>query len=550
MVKTASSKILEKILQDNPFPPERKALHVTEDPEIDLAVTSAPDPTDDSEVTLSREALIRQLILNPNLAAAEMCRRSFFYFEQYFWECVSREEPTWNWHIEYLCRELQILALRVAAGLPREYDLIVNVPPGTTKSITCSIMFQAWCWSRWPWFKFITASYSGDLSLDHAAKCRDLVKSERYHELFPHIGVREDKDTKSNFEIQEFLPTGQTRIGGGRVSTSVGGTVTGYHSHFLIVDDPLNPKQAVSEIELEKANYFMDHTLPTRKVDKALTPTILIMQRLHQNDPTGHWLAKEKANVKHICLPGEIRNYKEQAQPPEVTKYYHNDLLDPNRMSWTVLDDLLADLGQYGFAGQIGQHPVPPGGGMFKVDHFQVIDAAPHPADFISVVRYWDKAGTADGGAFTVGTKIGQLKGNKKYIVLDVRRGQWSAEIRERMMRETAEADGSKVVIWVEQEPASGGKESAEASIKNLAGFSVYADRPTGDKVKRADPYSVQVNVGNILLLKGDWNRGFIEEHRYFPFGTFKDQVDSAAAGFNQLAKKKLAGVLGGGRRR
>jgi predicted phage terminase large subunit-like protein len=96
----------------------------------------------------------------------------------------------------------------------------------------------------------------------------------------------------------------------------------------------------------------------------------------------------------------------------------------------------------------------------------------------------------------------------------------------------------------VEQEPASGGKESAEASIRNLAGFSVHADRPTGDKVRRADPYSVQVNIGNVSLLHGDWNKGFIEEHRYFPFGAFKDRVDSAAAGFNELAGKKEAGVL------
>jgi len=129
-------------------------------------------------------------------------------------------------------------------------------------------------------------------------------------------------------------------------------------------------------------------------------------------------------------------------------------------------------------------------------------------------------------------------------LVSDVKRGRWSSDQRERIIRETAEADGHGTMIYFEQEPGSGGKESAEATARNLAGYSAYADRPTGDKVYRADPYSVQVNNGNVLLLNAAWNQDFIEEHRFFPYGTYKDQVDSGGGSFNKLAAKRQARTL------
>jgi predicted phage terminase large subunit-like protein len=254
-------------------------------------------------------------------------------------------------------------------------------------------------------------------------------------------------------------------------------------------------------------------------------------------------LAKKKANVKHISLPGEIRNYKKEVKPKELIKKYKNDLLDPKRMNWEVMKDMEADLGQYGYAGQVGQRPTPPGGGMFKVDHFQVIDKLPSEVNWMNTVRYWDKAGTQDGGAYTVGCKMLRLK-NDKYIIMDVKRGQWATEQREDIIRQTAQADGNSVAIYMEQEPGSGGKDSIDSSIRNLAGYSVYADRPTGDKVFRADPYSVQVNNGNVMLLRADWNHEFIEEHRNFPFSTYKDQVDASSGAFNKLARKRIAGPI------
>lgn len=495
---------------------------------------------DDKKIDVMREAL-----LNPSVIDKELCKRSLYYFLQYFWDVVSSHTFHENWHIKYLCEELEKIAERVGNKEPRLYDLIINVPPGSTKTITCSIMFPIWCWTRWHWMKFITASYSGALSLQSADYSRELIRSVKFRELFPELAIRDDKDTKSNFEIVKRTLTSvgrepHTEPGGSRYSTSVGGTLMGFHADILIVDDPLNPVQAASDIELENANHWMEQTLPTRKTNKDITPTILIMQRLHQDDPSGHILSKQKENIRHICLPGEIKNYREQANPKEVIEFYKDDLLDPVRMPWKVLKDLAADLGQYGYAGQIGQDPTPPGGGMFKVDHFSIVTTPVRPIDIVHTIRYWDKAGTEGGtGSYTVGVKMSRTVANR-WIIEDVKRGRWGTHERERIILNTALADGVKTQVWIEQEPGSGGKESAEGTIRNLAGFVVRAERPTGDKVFRADPYSVQVNNGSFMILKGEWNREFIEEHRFFPFSTYKDQVDAAAGAFNKLIGKKL----------
>jgi len=484
-----------------------------------------------------------------NEATAILCKRSLYFFMQEFWNEVSNDTFKPNWHLKLFCDELQTIAERVAQNKPKKHDLIVNVPPGTTKTTTFIIMFPVWCWINWHWMRFITASYSSALSLESAEYSRDLIRSTKFANIFPELSIKQDKDTKSNFRIIKVMPDGTMKLGGNRYSTSVGGTLTGFHGHILLVDDPLDPNKAVSEVELANANRWLDQTLSTRKIDKEITPTIMIMQRLHENDPSGHLLAKQKTNLRHISLPGEIRNYRKTLKPDNLAKNYVDDLLDPERMSWNVLKDMEADLGQYGYAGQVGQSPTPPEGGMFKVDHFQIIDQLPAPVNFIKTVRYWDKAASDGKGAFTVGTKMSALR-NGKFIVHDVVRGQWSTEVREKIIRETAEADGTTVQVYTEQEPGSGGKESAEATITNLAGFSAFGDRPTGDKVFRADPYSVQINNGNVMLLRGDWITAFKEEHRNFPFSTYKDQVDSASGAFSKLVRKKRAGMLFSSRRR
>lgn len=509
----------------------------------------------------SKKEVTERLVKNPLLAIRELNNRSFYNFLKFMWPAYSSERFQDNWHIKYVCDQLQEVAEQTAEQRSnrqkeRVDDMIINVPPGTTKTTMVSIMFPAWCWTRWYWMEFIGLSYSSTLSLEAAEAQRDLIRSDRFKAVYPDLSIKADKDQKSNFQLLKqmdgrpgYKPS--KKQGGSRYSTSVGGTLTGFHGHMILVDDPINPEQAVSPKQLKNVNRWLDQTLPTRKVHKVCSPVIYVMQRLHEDDPTGHKLDKEKGNVKHICLPGEIRNYEDEVSPQHLKEHYSDDgLLDPIRMTWDVLDDLKADLGQYGFAGQVGQSPTPPSGGMFKVDRMQVVDQLPQKHEIIKTVRYWDKAGTEakqedknSGPAYTVGVKMSLLKSGK-FLIRNVVRGRWGSAERESKIRQTTEADGHDVIVGVEQEPGSGGKESAEATVKNLRGYTVKVERPTGDKIYRADPYSVQVNNRNVMMMQGDWNKDFKEEHRFFPFGTFKDQVDAAAGAFALLNKQKEARVI------
>jgi predicted phage terminase large subunit-like protein len=502
------------------------------------------------DVGYSRDEVVKTALENPYAAIVSLGGLSLYEFILCFWNEVSDDEFKTNWHIEYLCEQLTEIAERVGNKEKKLYDLIINIPPGTTKTIIVSIMFPVWCWTRWYWMRFITGSYSSDLSLESAEKSRDIMRSDKFRLLFPDIIIKEDKDTKSNYRIALRMRdcnhhVCRTVLGGGRFSTSTGGTITGFHGHINIWDDPLNPKQAVSDALLKIANDWITQSASTRKADKEVSVTIMVMQRLHQNDPTGHMMEKVKEGkmIKHICLPGEIRNYREQLNPPELERFYKDELLDPVRLSWSALKEMEADLGQYGFAGQVGQNPTPPGGGMFKVDNFQIVNSLPSDTHILQRMRYWDKAGTEGAGKRTAGVKMIKLS-NRHWVITDVRKGQWAAEKRERIIKQTAEGDERDCEIGIEQEPGSGGKESAESTVRNLAGFVVHKDLPKGDKIYRAEPYAVQVNEGNVMLLRGEWNHDFIEEHRFFPFGNFKDQVDAASAAFNLMAAKRIAGRI------
>ena len=484
--------------------------------------------------------------ITPDDVIAQRCINSYFKFIKEFWSVIVHGDPKWNWHIPYLCAELKHMVNLVGADLPKEYDLVVNIPPGTTKSLACTVFLPAWAWTKFPWMKFIKTSHSGTLSLEHAELTRDIVISAKYQRFYPHIRIKQDNSAKSKFKIVYQDPKKENVwvLGGGLYSTSVNATVTGFHAHVKLTDDPLDPTKAMSEAGLKSCNQWLSQNLSSRNIDKKVTPHIIIMQRVHKQDPSGEALKSKKKGkkVKHICLPGDVHaeGNRDRVRPQALLKYYdaQGGYLDPVRLDKDAINEMEINLGQYGKKSQVDQNPETPGAGMFKTGNFQIVDRLDENPT--KVIRYWDKAGTQDGGAYTVGTKMAKLS-NGKWIVLDVKRGQWATEVRETNIKKTAQADGPLVEIWIEQEPGSGGKESAESTVRNLAGYKIFADRPTGDKIFRADPYSVQVNNGNVWLMRAEWNYIYTEEHKDFPFGKYKDQVDASSGAFNKLAGKKIA---------
>jgi predicted phage terminase large subunit-like protein len=192
----------------------------------------------------------------------------------------------------------------------------------------------------------------------------------------------------------------------------------------------------------------------------------------------------------------------------------------------------------------------PQAGKVFNRANFKIVDAL--PTDVPLWVRYWDKAGTEGGGKFTAGVLMG-LRKNGRLIIADVERGQWSSGQRENVIRQKAQYDATHLVkyeAWVEQEPGSGGKESAENTIrKTLAGFDAHAERVTGDKLTRARPLSAQAEAENVDLLRGAWNEDFLSEAHSFDGVTgFTDQIDAASGAANKLllAPRKIKGAVWG----
>lgn len=463
--------------------------------------------------------------IDPNKALAELCRRSFYRFVQVFWDIIIPETPVWNWHIKYLCDELQYLNSFVVERLPKPYDLIINIPPGSTKSTIATQMYNAWIWTIDPTQRIITSSYSHALSLSHSTKTRDIVVSDRYKLLFPNVELKYDQQSKSDFRTIE---------GGQRFTTSTGGSVTGMHAHQIIIDDPINPQQSASDAERLTANTFVTTTLSSRKIDKAVTPTILIMQRLHDEDPTGVLLAKKNKSIKHISLPAENKG---NVKPPELSEFYRDGLMDPIRLSREILKEAKIDLGSYGYAGQYDQDPSPAEGGYIKRDWFEIIDWQPEFANaawnFVS-----DTAFTKD--------ESNDPSGIMAYSQIDndfiIRFAQTEyLEFPElcKMLPSFVHQHGYTRRSLIEIEPKASGK-SLVQTLKRETDLNIKEGvPPSKDKIARVKDVSPVIEARRVKLIRGNWNKQFLDEVCTFPNAAHDELVDCLTMMIGDTRPKK-----------
>lgn len=457
----------------------------------------------------------------------EACRRSLATFVREAWHVLEPGQPYMHgWHVDVICEHLEAVT---AGDLNR---LLINIPPGTMKSSLTSVFWPAWEWGPkgLPATRFIGASHEQGLAIRDTMKMRRLVTSEWFQERWP-IQLTADNNQKLNFENSKT---------GFRQACAVG-SMTGKRGDRVVWDDPHSAESALSDAERNTALRVFQETLPTRLNNPDRSAIIIVMQRLHEHDVSGYILEND-LGYEHLMLPMEFE--PERACTTSLgwrdPRTEDGELLFPERFPRHVVDRDKRVMGSLATAGQFQQRPTPRTGAFFEWESLQVVQAAP---ELVEVVRYWDKAGTDGGGAYTAGVKIGMGVDGRWYI-LDVVRGQWAAPKREQTIKQTAQLDGRHCKIWIEQEPGSGGKESAEATVRNLAGYSIYAERATGEKSVRAEPYAVQIEAGNVSLVAGPWNSEFINEHKTFPVGKYKDQVDAAGGGFNKLARPTSAGLL------
>lgn len=492
--------------------------------------------------------------LNEYHLLALQCQSSFKYFVNTFWHCVpGAGNLKWNWHLDVFCDEFEKLVRRVIAGLPKEHDLVFNEPPGTSKSTIFSILGPAWGWSVAPWLRFMSASNSDNLVTDLSSKSRDVIRSELYRRCFPNIEFREAQDAKGYFA---------NTLGGDRFTCTVAGkSPIGFHFHVAIVDDPIDPKRMTSKAEVLTAKEFMTNVLPSRRLDKAVSAMMLVMQRLGVGDPTDVMLEEAKkegaVKVRHVCLPSDLVKdesgefIKSDVKPIELAEKYIDGLMDPVRLGPSVIAEAKAR-GAYYYDTQFRQKPFNKTGGMFKEKYFlKRVPAAPYHA---KRVIFWDRAfSNNDDSCRTAGTCMA-WDGQNVYVG-PVRVGRWHPDERDDQIVGMAQwardrfGDGeAEPTHLVEVEPAAG-EDSFRYLAKKLAGFKVYGEKAKGNKEQRAQPWASQLAAGNVYIVDGENWIGctiseWIDEHCAFPNAELKDLVDSSAAAFNWLFRKKSAASM------
>jgi predicted phage terminase large subunit-like protein len=420
-------------------------------------------------------------------------------------------------HLDLLNRKL----CRVAAGKIKR--LLISMPPRHGKSEMVSRYFPAWFLGTFPHKRVILTSYEADFARTWGAKVRDLLLEHGPD----YFGVRVSPGS-----------TAADRWGieghdGGMVTAGVGGPITGKGADLAILDDPVkNAEEANSETIRQKTWEWLMSTLYTR-----LEPggaIVVFHTRWNEDDAAGRLIALSESGAGE---PWDMLNLPALAEEGDPLGRAPGEPLWPERFDVAELEQIRQTIGEYWWSALYQGRPSPPGGIMFRMDWLlPPVEAAPAS---VPALRYWDKAGTQDGGAFTAGVKMVRSRDGLYYIT-DVERGQWSAGEREKVIRHTAEQDGKAVAVWVEQEPGSGGKESAANTVLNLAGWDVHAEPVTGDKVVRARPLAAQAEAGNVRIVRDTpekrWNKPLIDEMVAFPNGKFKDQVDASSGAFNKLA--------------
>lgn len=450
----------------------------------------------------------------------ETARESLYEFVRQAWHVVEPDRDFIDgWHIEAICKHLE------GCTFGKISNLLINVPPGHCKSRVCGVFFPAWVWIHKPSARFFCASYAQELATRDSIDCRYIIESEWYQSRWgDRVRITQDQNQKIKFGTTEH---------GWRMATSVGGRGTGEHPDFVIVDDPHNVRQAESELERQDCIRWWDATMSSRGLIRGVR-RIVIMQRLHISDLSGHII--NQGGFDHICLP-----YRYEADRMATTSIGWNDpRTEKGEILWDAVPQQMRDVfGKFPprlDAGQLQQRPVPEGGALFKREWMQIIPD--YPSKAIRAVRYWDKASSEDSGDYSAGVLI--VAHEDMWYVADVVKGQWSIRQRNEIIKQVAELDAEafpQLTIVIEQEPGSGGKESAEFTVRQLAGHSVKIDKVTGAKEIRAQPFADQCEAGNVRIVRDSWNKAFIEELCVFPFGDYDDQVDAAAGAFCWVAR-------------
>ncbi len=462
-----------------------------------------------------------------NLTSSEyrsLLRHDLYAFvERCFHELNPTTPFSHSWHIEAVVGELE------ACRRGETTRLIVNQPPRSLKSHTISVAFVAFILGHDPTAQIICVSYGQDLANKHATDCRRIMTSPWYQALFPNTRLSSQRQA-----LQELVTTEN----GCRLSTSVGGVLTGRGADYIIIDDPQKPDEAISDTQRKTVNDWFDHSAYSRLNNKKTGRILLVMQRLHTDDLVGHVLDMEP--WKLIRFPAIAQEDETHLiKSPYGTRRVERragEALQPEREPLELLKRMREALGEYNFDAQYQQDPSPLGGGMIKTHWFKTYTAADVPATFEMIVQSWDTANKPSELAnYSVCTTWG-VKEKQIYLLHVFRKRLGYPELK-RAVREQAEAFLPQTILI--EDRASGTQLIQELIADGMHAVKKY--EPAMDKIMRMHSVTSTIENGFVHLPdKASWLGEYLHEVAGFPRAKYDDQVDSTSQALAWIKEQSM----------
>ncbi|HEV3220166.1 MAG TPA: phage terminase large subunit [Candidatus Acidoferrales bacterium] len=411
--------------------------------------------------------------------------------------------------------------------------LVVNQPPRSLKSIAASVAYPAWVLGHDPTAQIICASYGQDLADKHARDCRTLMASAFYQQLFPRTRLSVEKQS-----VNEFITTVQ----GFRLSTSVGGVLTGRGADLIILDDPLKPDDAMSETKRNSVNEWYDNTLVSRLNSKETGVIILVMQRLHQDDLVGHVRDQEAWEISSfpaIAREDEVHLIESPLGRRRFERK-SGEALQPERESLLTLKNIRQTIGEYNFASQYQQDPMPLGGALVKTEWLRYYDPCDLPSGFTYIVQSWDTANkSGDLNDFSVCTTWG-VTHDFYYLLAVFRQRLDYPDLKRAVLDQARKHHADKILI---EDKASGTQLIQDLKSDGMYGIEPYDPPPGSDKTLRLYSQTAEFESGRVLLPRSAfWLEEYVRELLTFPGSKYDDQVDSTTQALANL--KTTRGLL------
>jgi predicted phage terminase large subunit-like protein len=434
-----------------------------------------------------------------------------------------------NWHLEAMTAALT----DVVNG--KNHRLIITVPPRSLKSICASVALPAFALGQEPSRNIICVSYSDPLARKHGNDCRALMHAPIYRRIFPGTRISSAKDTEAEI---------RTTAGGSRLTTSVGGTLTGRGGNMLIIDDPLKPHDAQSESARESLKQWYSNTLLSRLDHKSEGSIIVVMQRLHPDDLVGHLL--EQGGWQHLNLPAITES---ECSITLGNHRYHyrriGDLLHPERENAAALHELKTSMGSMEFSAQYQQAPIPLGGNLIKWSWFKFYKEPPNPRPGDHLIVSWDTAMSSNQLADFSACVVLLVRGDTVYI-LDIFRARLEyPELKRAVLSQHRRwrQIGIAYNLLIEK------KGSGLSLVQDLYRENIHAIGvdPDGDKIMRMAAQTAPIEAGAVHL---PWNAPWLDEFKKevlsFPQGRHDDQVDALSQGLQRAFAPKPPSVVCG----